>query len=197
VIDTGRAVCRGPRSPSPLGSDTRDLAQQIDGAVRLSRSRRRHGGRARLPFTSSARRRESRCSIVRQRRPLEAVRPPPTKHAGRMWPECGAPPQAAGLCPLPTHPHGRRTVEVRKRTFPIRHFGPLTPGNFLSQGVDNVEAVSLYTRSTARRRLGVRARLRSSSLRPVFRLPISVGCLRASTALGRTRGWGSPGPRAV
>jgi len=55
-------------------------------------------------------------------------------------------------------------------------FAPGTGEFAQAEGVDKAEAGGLYTTPTARRRLGVRARLRSSSLILVNRPPIAVGC---------------------
>src|SRR5215217_5684312 len=90
-----------------------------------------------------------------------------------MWPQCGARPLRAA-----SEPHmGGRVVPAEPRSRAVisdRGSGEFVP----PEGVDKAEAGGLYTASTARRRLlGVRARLRSSSLIPVNTPPIAVGCL--------------------
>src|SRR5215217_4728824 len=90
-----------------------------------------------------------------------------------MWPQCGARPLRAA-----SEPHmGTRVVPAEPRSRAV--ISDWGSGEFVPpEGVDKAEAGGLYTASTARRRLlGVRARLRSSSLIPVNTPPIAVGCL--------------------
>ena len=91
--------------------------------------------------------------------------------------ECGRS-AAQDPCETPPSPHiGGRVVPAEPRSRAVisdRGSGEFVP----PEGVDKAEAGGLYTASTARRRLlGVRARLRSSSLIPVNTPPIAVGCL--------------------
>ena len=216
--DAGPAVCRGPRSPSPSRPPTRQLPhhkrRSLDCPDRSADIRSRQGcSRRASPSTTELR------LCPQAPGSFEQVRPPRRKGRRRNVPECGATPCrprpsgsyeaiVAFRCVRATGRQNRRSPPLECGRYPCTiaaespsGYGDRAPRRtpiahtpmrrfFSRRGVDKPTEGGLYTPPQVRRRLGVRSRLRSSSLIRVNRLPMKRRMLEASTGSPALRGWG-------
>ena len=169
------------RRASPSTTELR-LCPQAPGSLEQVRPPRRKG------------RRRNVAGVRRYPLPTSPIRAPTRRLSHSV-----ASGRLVGKPPLPAVECGRYpcTIAAKSpsgygdrphRRTPIAH----TPMRrfFSRRGVDKPTEGGLYTPPQVRRRLGVRSRLRSSSLIRVNRLPMKRRMLEASTGSPALRGWG-------
>ncbi len=187
----GRAICRGPRSPSPSRRYARFATTQIDGAIRLSRSRRRHQGRARLPIANVRRStmeqtapsaglddRSKRCDPHRRRTPDECGR---SAAQDPLQSVIRDPKQNLNVCPT-----GKGRAGDFSRCGSVDFPPAFSPGKVLTRL--RGEAYIRLLRCAAARRDGAPSKLLTDQSDP---RPISVGGSELRR-LSCVPGWGSP-----